>query len=268
VLSSDADPVRKNLLRLEELRNDAAHLFIDVIPPNVLLVCQAGILNYERQLRDWFKRSLSDRIPCGMIFLVSELDPQSFSLESPALAKRLPPESISYLRQWQRAVKDDVDSLPEDQVGQYAIRIDLNLALVNRQLKADIIAALDPQAGDAAAVAIRFQRLTDRYQYSYTSLVKAIKRRRPGTKQGEIDAVIGRRKIKGSPEYSAYNFRNKEQEQEYDRTKMLPKGIPVVYGINAISFILEELGPSPVASASAEQAPAASPAGDGQHLAS
>jgi hypothetical protein len=257
VLTSDSNPIRKNLARIEELRNNAAHMFIDIVPPNVLLVCQAGILNYEKSLQAWFARSLCDRIPCGMIFLVSELDPQAFSLESPALTKRLPPESISYLRQWQQNTRADIESLPDDQVGQYAVDISLNLSLVNNQSKADIIAAFDPQAGDSAAVAIKYQRLIDKYPFSYKTLVAHIKQRRPGTRHTEINAIINRRGIKGNQEYSGYNFRNMEHEERYAQTKVLPTGTPILYNKKAADYILQQLGSATASSPSSAQQPSA-----------
>ncbi len=190
-----------------------------------------------------------------MIFLVSEFDPKAFSLESPALTKRLSADSIRYLRQWQEGVRADVDSLPDDQITQYAVPIDLSLSVVNKQSKADVTAALFPQAGDSAAVSIKVQRLIDQYQHSHKSIVRQVKAKRPGTKVSEIIDVIRRCGIKGNPEFSAYNFRTKEQEQEYLRTQVLPQAIPVLYSIKVINYILQQLGPSPAAQANPEQAP-------------
>lgn len=255
---SNTDATRMNLSRIEDLRNNATHLFIDVVPPNVLLICQAGILNYARHLEEWFNRSLGDRIPLGMIFLVSEFDPRSFSLESPALSRRIPTDAIAYLRQWQDRVKADINSLADDQVGQYAIKIDLNLSLTNNQSKADILASFQPQAGDTAAVCIRFQRLIDKYQYSYTGLMAAIKAKRPGTKQSEVNAVIARCNIKDNPEFAAYNFRNREHEERYKRTKVLPTGTPVLYGIKAIDYIVSQLVPAAAQAVRAAQLPTVS----------
>jgi len=137
------DPIHKNLFLIEDLRNEAMHLFISVVPPDALPLFQASILNYESCIEEWFNRSLSERIPYGMMFLVSEIDPSQFTLNSPVLNKHLSQETIDALSNWQEKVKEALNDLDDDKIGKFAMPITINLSLVKNPKKADIIAELN-----------------------------------------------------------------------------------------------------------------------------
>jgi hypothetical protein len=241
IFTSENDPVRKNLLHIEDLRNEAAHLFILVIPPFILLVFQAGILNYERLLKQWFDYSLCDRIPFGMMFLIAEFDPKNFSEDSPIFNKQLSPESAAYIGCWQKSLREEIKILPEDQIGYFVFPIDLKLSVVSNPTKAEVLAYLGEPTDSESGIAIRYQRVIDRYQLSYTELVRKIKEVRPTATQNQISAVIRKYDIKNKKEYSEYNFRTKRQEEEYKKTTILPSGIPSLYNDKALQFILEKL---------------------------
>jgi hypothetical protein len=139
VFVSEKDAMRMDLLKIEDLRNGSAHFFIPIIPPNALQLFQAGILNYERKISTWFDRSLCEKIPKGMIFLVAELDPSLFTLDSPILSKQLPLESLAYLKEWQSAVREEIAGLDDNAVPLYAVPIHINLSVINNPSKADIL---------------------------------------------------------------------------------------------------------------------------------
>ena len=69
VIANDKDPVRRNLEKVAELRDDAAHFVIREVPRDVLLLFQAGVINYHKKLNEWFGISLSDRVSVGMMTL-------------------------------------------------------------------------------------------------------------------------------------------------------------------------------------------------------
>jgi hypothetical protein len=150
------------------------HLFFSIIPPNSIPIFQASILNYEKNLKDWFGRSLSERLPHGMLFLVSEIDPSQFTLSSPLLVKHLTPETIDALSRWQNRVKETVDDLKESEIGQFAIPISINIASVKNPKKADIIAELQKyQGGESDNSVIIAERRINELDY-YTHGLKEI----------------------------------------------------------------------------------------------
>lgn len=62
VIENQNDPVRRNLEKVVELRDDAMHFVISEVPRDVLLLFQACVINYHKKLNEWFGISLSDRV--------------------------------------------------------------------------------------------------------------------------------------------------------------------------------------------------------------
>jgi len=85
------------------------------------------------------------------------------------------------------------------------------------------------------------KRLTDEYPYSYKKLEATIKKEQLGTKPNLVQKIIKDNDLKNDTRYSSYNFRNKDQEDEYKKTLKPPKGIPSIYNDAAIQFILKVL---------------------------
>lgn len=81
--------------------------------------------------------------------------------------------------------------------------------------------------------------LIELYPLSYTELVKIIKDKNPEIKQGDINDIIRENNIKKKKEYSAYNFRTREQKVKYEVEGYLPKNATSIYNANAIDYILE-----------------------------
>ncbi len=83
------------------------------------------------------------------------------------------------------------------------------------------------------------KRLTDEYTYSYTKLEKIIRGRHPEIKPSHIHAAIKENDLKNNSDYSAYNFRNKDQEEEYKKTGVAKKNTVSIYNDRAIEFIIK-----------------------------
>jgi hypothetical protein len=87
------------------------------------------------------------------------------------------------------------------------------------------------------------RRLTDEYPYSYKKLETIIKKGQPRINPNHIHRVIKENDLKNDTRYSSYNFRNKDQEDEYTKTHQPPRGIPSIYNDAAVQFILKVLLP-------------------------
>lgn len=85
------------------------------------------------------------------------------------------------------------------------------------------------------------KRLTDDYPYSYKKLEVMIRKSLPKINQNKIQKVLKESDLKNDLRYSSYNFRNKDQEDEYRKTNKAPKGIPSIYNDSAVQFILKIL---------------------------
>lgn len=81
------------------------------------------------------------------------------------------------------------------------------------------------------------KRLTDDYPLSYEKLEKEIKKIIPAVKANRIHRVIKENNLKSDTAYSAYNFRNKDQEDAYKKSGTIPKAIASIYNEQAVAFI-------------------------------
>lgn len=44
--------------------------------------------------------------------------------------------------------------------------------------------------------------------------------------------------MKTNPDYSIFNFRNKRQEEDFENTGIVPAGVPSIYKISAVDYII------------------------------
>jgi len=131
------DPVRLNIDTVADLRNAAIHLVVPFVPPDIMGLFQAGVLNYSRTLQSWFGVSLSDRVPIGMMALVYDFDPAKHSLESAQAHRKLPAETVRYLQEFQQNIRTQAQTFGASS-NRFFIPIDLTLAIVRNPAKADI----------------------------------------------------------------------------------------------------------------------------------
>lgn len=99
VFSNDKDPIRRNVERIEELRDKAVHLVIGQVPLDLMGLFQANVINYHKHSHDWFGMSLAKREPVGMMSIVYDLSPEAMSLSGNRLRSELGPEAFEFLTQ-------------------------------------------------------------------------------------------------------------------------------------------------------------------------
>lgn len=136
VVSDDADPVRRNLEKVTELRDEACHLVISTVQREVMSLFQACVINYHRKLVEWFDVSLSQRVPVGMMTLVYDLDPRTFDMSRAKMGHLMGADTASFLMKFQAELRDEYSSL--GQVPEYSVTIDYNLFLEKKPFQADI----------------------------------------------------------------------------------------------------------------------------------
>lgn len=82
----------------------------------------------------------------------------------------------------------------------------------------------------------RINRLKE-YPLSAHELAQKI-RSKSDIRQSEIWRIINENNIKSNPDYSLYNFRNKSQEEEYEQSGKVAKGVPSIYKESAVDYII------------------------------
>jgi len=149
VYTAPQDPVRLNIETVTELRNQATHLAIPFVPPDVMAVFQAGVLNYTAKLREWFDIDLSSRIPLGMMALVYDIDPSTLSLAGPAIRRAITADALRWVREFQQGIRAQADKLTTGRSSFY-IPVNLKLAIVKDPKKADIVLGSTKTGGEKA----------------------------------------------------------------------------------------------------------------------
>jgi hypothetical protein len=85
------------------------------------------------------------------------------------------------------------------------------------------------------------ENLTKEYPLSGMELAAAVCEEYPNAGQNRVWRVIRDNGMKENTDYSAYNFRNKRQEDEYKESGTLPTATPSIYNQNAAEFIANVL---------------------------
>jgi len=133
---NEHEPVRRNIERIADLRDEAVHLVISDVPKDVLGLFQACVLNYHKHLFGWFDVSLADRVSPGMMSIVYDFSPEEVDLKSPVMRKRLGKDAADYLTEYQARLQQDVEELGNPST--FSIGIEYSLALTKKPADADI----------------------------------------------------------------------------------------------------------------------------------
>ena len=136
ILPNAKDPIRRNIERVEELRDESVHLVIGHIPTDIMCLLQAGVINYHRNLNEWFGRSLSDRYPIGMLSIMYDRGPDQWDMTDQRLQRQLGPAAVEFLSRYCADLKQDFDDLAQS--NEFSIGVEYHLALTKRADKADI----------------------------------------------------------------------------------------------------------------------------------
>lgn len=81
------------------------------------------------------------------------------------------------------------------------------------------------------------EHLTKSYPLSAYELAEEVRKLVPDAKQNDVWRCIKDNALKDNLVYSAYNFRNKMQEDGYRKTNHVPSGTPSIYNQAAVEFI-------------------------------
>lgn len=85
------------------------------------------------------------------------------------------------------------------------------------------------------------ENLTKSYPLSAMELCQTVRNILPNAKKNDIWQTIKENQLKKNPDYAAYNFRNKSQEDRFKKTGMVPIATPCICNQNAVDFIVKIL---------------------------
>lgn len=152
IFTSNTNPIKRNIMEIAELRNNAMHLVIPYVSPDILGLFQAGVLNFTIKLQEWFNISLSDRVTPGMMALTYDFNPEELSFEHAKISKRLPAETIKWIKEFQQRIYKTKLELKEEDLNQFHIPINFTLAIVHNPKKADIVLSAGREASEQGVI--------------------------------------------------------------------------------------------------------------------
>lgn len=85
------------------------------------------------------------------------------------------------------------------------------------------------------------ENLLKDYPLSAMELAQEVKEKLPASSLDKVWKAIKDNDMKTNSDYSAYNFRNKKQENEYNETGIVPSVTPNIYNHKAVDFIVNIL---------------------------
>jgi hypothetical protein len=88
------------------------------------------------------------------------------------------------------------------------------------------------------------ESLTKQYPLSAIELVDKVQSIYPQAVQHEVWSVIAENNLKNNTDYSAYNWRNKKHEDEYNQTGKIKGGTPSIYNMAAAECIAKVISSS------------------------
>jgi Protein of unknown function (DUF3644)/EC042_2821-lke REase len=201
VFLNEHDATRRNLARVEGLRDEAIHLFISEVPKDVLGLLQACVLNYHRCISDWFDVKLSERVPVGMMTIVFDTSPEELDLANPVMRRRLGKESAEYLTSLTQELHDEHDEhgfAPE-----FSVEIKYSLAIQKRTEGAAVLAVIGAEGTPIRIVQVA-KDPSDEYPYRLLELAADLNERLTPEKSistGDLQAVVFAEHVKQNQEW-------------------------------------------------------------------
>lgn len=200
------DVAIKNLLYLFDVRNAATHLATESadLPLLVFSLGSAALKNYVQLCAEWFDLRLNQYnfyiLPLGFSYPFAKLSALDLSKE---------PEDIATIIR--SVVNDEHQDGSEDG---FFLTCELQIALVSAKkvtTSTDLVAEIVPNDGER--VIHRDVGLLDRYPYSFTDATNKIQKLNPAIRRNHILNFVKEQRIRGNPQYSAYNFRSNGEKQ-------------------------------------------------------
>ncbi len=187
LLPNENDPVRKNIERIRDLRDESVHLVIGEIPSDVIGLLQAGVTNYHLLLNDWFEETLANRHPVPMMSIVYDMDPGKHDLSDARLRSRLGADAFEYMSSFsaQLAIEHEALGYPEE----FLVTVRYGVFLTKREADADISLTSGPSDGETAQIVEVAKDSSLTHPYRQKELVAKIREFCPTANQYDIQCI-------------------------------------------------------------------------------
>ncbi|MBQ8677041.1 MAG: DUF3644 domain-containing protein [Alphaproteobacteria bacterium] len=221
--------VCENINKIIDIRDKVEHVLFSGGDEKFGALFQSNCLNFDHYLTEWFGENLT---------LSNNL---SLALQFVGLQK----EQIvdMDLSTWPKEIKAIYNGIETNEFADnnaFKIKVYYGTEITSKT-KSDITQLIDysttPNVSQTVIKKVRIDKLSD-YPLSYTQVAKQIKIKNDKITTNDINKIISEKNIKKNAEYSYINFRNKKQEEKYEKDKNIPKGVPVIYKESVIDYII------------------------------
>lgn len=142
IMPQKNDPVRRNLERIIELRDESVHLVINQVPTDAIRLFQASVINYHRRMNKWFGKSLSDLAPVGMMSIAYDMAPERWDMKDRRLQQKLGPDTAEFLTRYCAELEQELDELQRSP--EFSVGIEYKITLTKNSKDADLALSSGP----------------------------------------------------------------------------------------------------------------------------
>ena len=200
-IPNQKDPVRRNIERIEELRDESVHLVIGQIPQDVIGLFQASVVNYHLHLGEWFGISLAERVPVGMMSIVYDMSPERHDLSDKRLRRKLGRDAADFLSGYCAELKEEFDQLQRP--AEFSVGIEYRLVVNKKPDNADLDLSSGPTGVTPTQIVEVAKDPSTSHPFRETELIERLKATIPELEINNYDirCVNKVHKIKTRPEY-------------------------------------------------------------------
>lgn len=170
VITDENDPVRQNIERIADLRDQAIHLLIPEMEAIYAGLFQAGAINFADYLKKWFERSVGDQPPLlSLVWDLKDLDPK-------VIQKRHGKNILQFLQSQRDQIRETEDKLSDRR---FSISIEYKLVLTKKPKEADITLGTGPGGAIAGQIVEVPKDVSTTHPYTQNKALEAIKGKLP-----------------------------------------------------------------------------------------
>ena len=145
VMTNDKDPVRRNLMRIIELRNISTHFITEEYEQIYIPLFQSCVVNYINKLLQYFSLDITERLGSNFLALSIKLDPSS----PETIHARYPKQIADRLLKTYQNVSQSIDESNDEK---YAAKIHHEFYITKKQSEATATFAITQNADEAALI--------------------------------------------------------------------------------------------------------------------
>lgn len=236
VITNEHSPVRKNLLRIVDLRNTSTHFVVEEYEMVYIPLFQACIFNYSEKMMEFHDIDITQLVPQNFLTLSVSMA----ALNAAEIRAKYPGQISEKLLSTSEAINSDIDSHNNS----FAIRVEHHHYLTKNKNQATDIVRIDNSADVGVKIIKELKDPNDTFKYTAKKCIK------------EINSRLNRSKVQLMHEGQAITFNmfhlnlfnkyyNIKENEKLCYAFKVQNPPTYAYSLQAIDFIVEEIKKDP-----------------------